>query len=262
MTIRRVAHDEKDPVTAMSAIDAHELAFQYDALEALRGVSMQVNTGEAVGIVGVNGAGKTTLVKVLAGFLKPSSGSYRLFGEEIRRLGARDHMRRGTILVPEGRHIVSRLSVNDNLMLGASCFGARPPAARDIEFVFETFPELLEHRDRRSGSLSGGQQQMVAIGRALVAHPKLLLLDEPSQGLAPFLQERLAQSFVALLDAGITLVVVEQNLSFARQCTSRLYSIVGGEVDFSGSWEDFGARGGLIRAEALHPETNRVNSPI
>lgn len=246
----------KTPDTGMRAIDAHDLAYQYDALEALRGVSMHVNTGEAVGIVGVNGAGKTTLVKVLAGFLKPSSGSYRLFGEEMRRLGARDHMRHGMILVPEGRHIVSRLSVIDNLLLGASCFGARPPAARDIEFVFDTFPELLEHRDRRVGTLSGGQQQMVAIGRALVAHPKVLLLDEPSQGLAPFLQERLAQSFIALLDAGITLVVIEQNLSFARQCTSRLYSIVSGEVDFSGSWDEFDSHGGLISAEVLDAVTN------
>jgi branched-chain amino acid transport system ATP-binding protein len=228
------------------ALEAHNLTYRYDALEALRGVSISVNAGEAVAVAGVNGAGKTTLVKVLSGFLSASSGEHSLFGERMQDLSAREHMRRGAILVPEGRHLVTRLSVNDNLLLGASCFGAHPPAVEDLEFVFETFPELVEHRHRPAGSLSGGQQQMVAIGRALVARPKVLLMDEPSQGLAPFLQERLAQSFVALLDAGITLIVVEQNLSFARQCTSRLYSIVGGEVDFSGSWEQFSARGGLV----------------
>ena len=229
-----------------AALEAQDLVFMYDALVALRGVSIRVGAGEAVGIVGVNGAGKTTLVKVLAGFLRASSGSHTFLGREMSGVSARRHMRDGLVLVPEGRQIATRLTVEDNLTIGASCYGWRRPEAAAIAFAYEVFPELRDHRARSAGALSGGQQQMVAIARALVARPKMLLLDEPSQGLAPFLQERLAGSFHSLQEAGITLLVVEQNLSFARQCTDRVYSIVNGLVGFDGGWEQFVAEGGLI----------------
>lgn len=246
------ASDEAGVPTSVGLVlEADNLTYRYDALEALRGISIGVKAGEAVGVVGVNGAGKSTLVKVLAGFFPARSGCHRLFGHEMRGISPRQHMRRGVVLVPEGRQIVTRLSVGDNLLLGASCFGARQPASEAIDFAYATFPELTAHRSRRAGSLSGGQQQMVAIARALVARPRILLLDEPSQGLAPFLQERLAQSFVALLDAGITLLVVEQNLSFARQCTNRLYSIVNGTVGFAGTWDEFVTQGGLMGHQPL-----------
>ncbi len=231
-----------------SALEAQELVFKYDALVALRGVSIKVRPGEAVGIVGVNGAGKSTLVKVLAGFLRASSGRHRFLGMDMDGKTARRHMREGLVLVPEGRQIATRLTVEDNLAIGGSCFGWHRPTTEAIDFAFEVFPELADHRARNAGALSGGQQQMVAIARALVAHPKMLVLDEPSQGLAPFLQERLAGSFHSLREAGITLLVVEQNLSFARQCTSRVYSIVNGQVGFDGGWEQFVAQGGLIGA--------------
>ena len=231
------------------ALEARDIVFKYDALVALRGVSITVRPGEAVGIVGVNGAGKTTLVKVLAGFLRATAGSHLFLGMDAERKTARWHMRQGLVLVPEGRQIATRLTVEDNLAIGASCFGWRRPPSEAIDFAYEVFPELSEHRARNAGALSGGQQQMVAIARALVARPKMLVLDEPSQGLAPFLQERLAGSFDSLREAGITLLVVEQNLSFARQCTSRVYSIVNGQVGFDGDWEQFVAQGGLIGAQ-------------
>jgi len=231
-----------------SALDIEHISYRYDALEALRGVSIQVAAGEAVAVVGVNGAGKTTLLNVAAGMLRARSGSHRSFGVPLDRRGLRDHMRHGIVLVPEGRHVVTRLSIADNILLGGSCHGWRRPADAAITFAYEVFPELAEMRDRRAGALSGGQQQMLAIARALVATPRVLLLDEPSQGLAPFVLERLAASFGQLQQAGITLLVVEQNLSFARLCTSRLYAIAQGAVRYSGGWEEFAMSPDLLES--------------
>jgi len=223
------------------ALEVQDVTYRYDVLEALRGVSLAVLEGEAVAVIGVNGAGKTTLLNLAAGLLRARTGNIRAFGEAMGRNRLRDHMRRGIVLVPEGRHIVTRLSVADNVLLGGSCRGWRRPAADAVAFAYEVFPELTELARRRAGTLSGGQQQMLAIARALVASPRLLLLDEPSQGLAPFVAERLAHSFQQLREAGITMVIVEQNLSFARQCTSRLYAIAQGLVRFTGTWSEFAA---------------------
>ncbi|MGH3297861.1 MAG: ABC transporter ATP-binding protein [Trebonia sp.] len=230
------------------ALDIEDVTYRYDALEALRGVSLQVTKAEAVAVVGVNGAGKTTLLNVAAGLLRPRAGTHRSFGVSMDRRGLRDHMRHGIVLVPEGRHVVTRLSVADNILLGGSCHGWRRPADAAIAFSYEVFPELAEMRERRAGALSGGQQQMLAIARALVARPRVLLLDEPSQGLAPFVLERLTDSFKQLQEAGITLLIVEQNLSFARQCTSRLYAIAQGAVRYSGSWEEFALSPDLLES--------------
>jgi branched-chain amino acid transport system ATP-binding protein len=223
------------------ALEVKDVTYRYDALEALRGVSLTVLEGEAVAVIGVNGAGKTTLLNLAAGLLRARTGNLHAFGEPMGRSKLRDHMRRGIVLVPEGRHIVTRLSVADNVLLGGSCRGWRRPAADAVAFAYDVFPELAELASRRAGQLSGGQQQMLAIARALVASPRLLLLDEPSQGLAPFVAERLARSFQQLQEAGITMVIVEQNLSFARQCTSRLYAIAQGLVRFTGTWSEFAA---------------------
>jgi branched-chain amino acid transport system ATP-binding protein len=230
------------------ALDIENVSYRYDALEALRGVSLQVRKAEAVAVVGVNGAGKTTLLNVAAGMLRARSGTHRSFGLDLGRQGLRGHMRHGIVLVPEGRHVVTRLSVADNIMLGGSCHGWRRPAADAVGFAYEVFPELTQLRDRRAGALSGGQQQMLAIGRALVARPSVLLLDEPSQGLAPFVLERLVASFGQLREAGITLLIVEQNLSFARQCTGRLYAMVQGAVRYSGDWAEFAATEDLLES--------------
>jgi branched-chain amino acid transport system ATP-binding protein len=230
---------------AATAIEIDNVCFRYDALEALRGVSLSVQAGEAVAVIGVNGAGKTTLLNVAAGLLRARTGSCRFFGEATAG-GLRRHMRRGIVLVPEGRHVVTRLSVADNILLGASCQGWRRPPPAAVAFPYEVFPELGDLAERRAGTLSGGQQQMLAIARALVARPRVLLLDEPAQGLAPFVSERLAGSLRQLQEAGITLLIVEQNLAFARQCTSRLYAIAQGTVRFTGTWSEFAASGDLI----------------
>jgi branched-chain amino acid transport system ATP-binding protein len=231
---------------AAAALEIDHVCFRYDALEALRGVSLSVQPGEAVAVIGVNGAGKTTLLNVTAGLLRPRTGSCRFFGEVTGGGGLRRHMRRGIVLVPDGRHVVTRLSVADNILLGASCQGWRRPAATAVAFAYEVFPELVALAGRRAGTLSGGQQQMLAIARALVARPRVLLLDEPAQGLAPFVSERLARSLEQLQQAGITMLIVEQNLAFARQCTSRLYAIAQGTVRFTGTWSEFAASGDLI----------------
>jgi branched-chain amino acid transport system ATP-binding protein len=233
-------------MSGVAALEVQDVSYRYDALEALRGVSLRVSEGEAVAIIGVNGAGKTTLLGVAAGLLRATTGSHRAFGDALDGTGLRGHMRRGVVLVPEGRHVIAPLSVADNVLLGRSCHGWRRPSAEAMAFAYDVFPELADLRDRRAGALSGGQQQMLAIGRALVATPRILLLDEPSQGLAPFVQERLARSFEQLRAAGITLVIVEQNLSFAQQCTSRLYAVAQGLVRFSGGWADFASDGDLL----------------
>jgi branched-chain amino acid transport system ATP-binding protein len=230
---------------AAAAIEIDNVCFRYDALEALRGVSLSVQAGEAVAVIGVNGAGKTTLLNVASGLLRARTGSCRFFGEAAGG-GLRRHMRRGIVLVPEGRHVVTRLSVADNILLGASCQGWRRPPAAAVAFPYEVFPELGDLAERRAGTLSGGQQQMLAIARALVARPRVLLLDEPAQGLAPFVSERLARSLGQLREAGITMLIVEQNLAFARQCTTRLYAIAQGAVRFTGTWSEFAASGDLI----------------
>ena len=230
------------------ALEIEQVSYRYDALEALRGVTVQVAAGEAVAVVGVNGAGKTTLLNVAAGVLRARSGSHHSFGVPLDRRGLRDHMRHGIVLVPEGRHVVTRLSVADNILLGGSCHGWRRPVGAAVAFPYEVFPELAKLGDRRAGALSGGQQQMLAIARALVAGPRVLLLDEPSQGLAPFVLERLAASFRQLQEAGITLLVVEQNLSFARRCTGRLYAIAQGSVRYAGNWEEFAMSPDLLES--------------
>jgi branched-chain amino acid transport system ATP-binding protein len=230
------------------ALDLEHVTYRYDALEALRGVTLRVAPAEAVAVVGVNGAGKTTLLNVAAGLLRARAGSHRSFGVTMDRRGLRDHMRHGIVLVPEGRHVVTRLSVADNILLGGSCHGWRRPPDAATAFAYEVFPELAKLCERRAGALSGGQQQMLAIARALVARPRVLLLDEPSQGLAPFVQERLAASFGQLQQTGITLLIVEQNLSFARRCTGRLYAIAQGTVRYSGSWEDFAQTPDLLES--------------
>ena len=228
------------------ALGCTDIVFNYGVLRALRGVSLEVGVGSSVGVVGVNGAGKSTLLGVLSGHLSASSGGHSTFGVDLHGRGLRDHMRKGVVLVPEGRHVIGKLSVYDNLLLGRSCFGFKKPEKSLLDFVFEVFPEVYGRRDLKAGALSGGEQQMLAIARALLAQPRILLLDEPSQGLAPKVQERLASSFAALLKSGVTMLIVEQNLSFARSCTSSIYALAQGEVRFHGDWESFASKADLL----------------
>lgn len=192
-------------------LEVSDLRVAYGAVEALRGVSLRADPGSTTAVLGANGAGKTTLLRAISGLVKPRSGSVRLDGEELTRLAVEDVVRRGVGHVPEGRGIIEDLSVEENLRLGA--LWRRDPAGRRqaIGDVWELFPALAERRRRAAATLSGGERQMLAIGRALAGRPRLLLLDEPSLGLAPLVTARIMALLRDLTRHGLAVVLVEQN---------------------------------------------------
>lgn len=213
------------------------LASSYGRIEALHEVSFEVNQGEVVALVGSNGAGKTTLLKALSGVQPITAGLIKLEGEEIQ--DSKSHLRvaKGVAQVPEGRQIFAPLSVEDNLLLGAY---SRPHhhGPEELEEVYEYFPILKDFRARQAGSLSGGQQQMLAIGRALMSRPKILLLDEPSMGLSPLLVEQIFQVIRDVRDKGVTILVVEQNVNAVLKIADRGYVLEMGKVTISGAAGD------------------------
>lgn len=211
----------------------------YGHIEALHGVSLEVNQGEIVSLIGSNGAGKTTLLNAVSGHVQKSSGSVRLFDEDITSMKPHLVARRGLIQVPEGRHVFPGLSVESNLMVGTVAWGGvrlLPGELQDeIEGVYQLFPRLRERRKQLAWSLSGGEQQMLAIGRALMGHPKLLLLDEPSMGLAPLIISELFGKIQDINRAGTTVLLVEQNATLALQVSMRTYIIERGSIILSGN---------------------------
>ncbi|ALK08257.1 ABC transporter ATP-binding protein [Blastochloris viridis] len=210
------------------------LVSAYGRIEALHGVSLHVRTGEVVALVGANGAGKTTLLRAISGVQPIRRGTIRFAGEAIETLPAHRRVARGLAQVPEGRHVFKPLSVLDNLVLGAYRRG-KADAAASLEHVFELFPVLKERRHQHAGALSGGQQQMLAMGRALMSRPKLLLLDEPSMGLAPLLVEQVFAVIRRLADEGVTILVVEQNAFAALQAADRGYVLETGCISLAGT---------------------------
>jgi branched-chain amino acid transport system ATP-binding protein len=213
----------------------------YGRIEVLHGVSLEVQRGEIVSLIGANGAGKTTLMKAIAG-VQPSSGTIRFERESFGRLPAHVRVAHGMSLVPEGRQLFAPLSVRDNLRLGAWSRKAADVSA-GMERVCTLFPMLRELIDLSAGALSGGQQQMLAIGRALMAQPKLLLLDEPSMGLAPNIVDQVLGAIRALKRNGLTILLVEQNASAALAISDRAYVLETGRISLSGKAAD-------IRADA------------
>jgi branched-chain amino acid transport system ATP-binding protein len=206
----------------------------YGRIEVLHGVSLEVAAGEIVALVGSNGAGKTTLLRTISGVHPMRSGTIRLGGEAIERLAAHRRVARGIAQVPEGRQVFAPLSVDDNLRLGA--FVRRDAeVSADLANVYDTFTALAEKRHVNAGSLSGGQQQMLAIGRALMARPSLLLLDEPSMGLAPFLVEQIFAIIGDFKRRGLTVLLVEQNAHAALAIADRGYVIEGGRITMTGT---------------------------
>ncbi|SDX99819.1 amino acid/amide ABC transporter ATP-binding protein 2, HAAT family (TC 3.A.1.4.-) [Modestobacter sp. DSM 44400] len=201
---------------------------------ALHDVSMTVQAGEITGILGPNGAGKSTLLKSIAGHLRPSGGAIYLDDEPIHRLAPYDVAERGIALVPEGRRVFSSLSVQDNLLVGGSAKRARSQRRRQLDEVYALFPRLQERRLQDAGTLSGGEQQMVAIGRALMLQPRLILLDEPSLGLAPLVTALVFETIRQIGDTGVTMLLVEQNASQALTSAARGYVLEQGRVVFSG----------------------------
>ena len=206
-------------------LSVRNLSAGYRGLPALHGVSLEVRAGEIVALVGANGAGKSTLLRSIAGLIKPASGSVVFEGNEIGGAPAHRIVRRGIALVPEGRRLFGRLPVIDNLLLGAYAHGEGP-----LEDVFTLFPVLRERSAQLAGTLSGGEQQMVAIGRALMSKPRLLLLDEPSLGIAPRLVARIYETLLEINRRGLTVLLVEQNVRAALQIASRAYVLQTGRI--------------------------------
>jgi branched-chain amino acid transport system ATP-binding protein len=205
----------------------------YGNIEALKGISVEVNEGEIVTLIGSNGAGKSTTLRSISGLTPPRSGSIRFDGRELGETAPQDIVRLGISQAPEGRRIFSRMSVRENLELGAYLRRDSDIVDRDLERVFELFPRLQERERQKAGTMSGGEQQMLAIGRAMMAEPKLLLLDEPSMGLAPVLVERIYETVERINQQGTTILLVEQNASYALEVSSRGYVLETGEVALS-----------------------------
>ena len=220
-------------MTAM--LEVKDLVVHFGVINAIKFVSFEVNEGEIVTLIGANGAGKTTTLRALSGLKKPTSGTITLEGDDITSVPARDRVRRGMSHVPEGRRIFPEMTVLENLELGA--FLRRDVVAADYDEVYSRFPILSERRKQLAGTLSGGEQQMLAMGRALMAKPRVLLLDEPSMGLAPLLVQEIFDIIVSINKAGTTVLLVEQNANIALQIADRAYVLETGRVVMQGTGE-------------------------
>ncbi|TAK43978.1 MAG: ABC transporter ATP-binding protein [Betaproteobacteria bacterium] len=215
-------------------LEVRALASHYGRIPALKGIDLEVREGELVALVGANGAGKTTLLRVISGVLPASAGCVLFGGEDITRFAPDRRVRRGIVQVPEGRQVFGPLSVEDNLLLGAYT-RPRTESAAGLEQAYALFPALAERRHQPAGTLSGGQQQMLAMGRALMARPRLLLLDEPSMGLAPRLVAEVFATVSTLKNSGTTIFLVDQNARAALAIAERAYVIETGQITLAGS---------------------------
>ena len=212
-----------------------DVELYYDHVYALRGVSINLQEGETVALIGANGAGKSSILKAITGLAKLGQGAIHFQGERINGLSASEIVKRGITMVPEGRRVFPYMSVKDNLMMGAFSRSDKAGINQTLESVLSRFPRLKERYSQAAGTLSGGEQQMMVIGRALMAKPKLLLLDEPSLGIAPKLVQDIARSIVAInRDEGVSVLLVEQNSRMALSISNRAYALTTGNVAISG----------------------------
>jgi branched-chain amino acid transport system ATP-binding protein len=216
----------------MALLELEGIHTYYGNIEALKGVSLMVEEGEIVTLIGSNGAGKSTTLRSISGLTPPREGSIRFDGQEIGETPPQDIVRLGISQSPEGRHCFQRMTVRENLDMGAY-LRRDNEVERDMERVFELFPRLKERERQHAGTMSGGEQQMLAIGRALMANPKLLLLDEPSMGIAPVLVERIYETIAEINKQGTTILLVEQNANFALEVSTRGYVLETGTVALS-----------------------------
>ncbi len=219
----------------MPMLEVQDVNTYYGKIHALKNVSIHVEKGEIVTIIGANGAGKSTMLKTTSGLLKPRTGVVRLEGEDLTPLRAHEIVVKGIVQVPEGRRVFGRLTVKENLEMGAFTSTDKQRNQDNIERVFQMFPRLKERSKQVSGTLSGGEQQMLAMGRALMANPRVLLLDEPSMGLAPVLVDGIFDTIRQLHAAGTTILLVEQNARMALQVASRGYVLQSGAIIISDS---------------------------
>jgi branched-chain amino acid transport system ATP-binding protein len=211
-------------------LEVRGLTISYGGINAVKGIDLEVRRGELVTLIGANGAGKTTTLKGLAGLIRPAAGRIHYNGVEITGRPAFELVQKGLALVPEGRGVFGLLSVEENLGMGAYSRADRAQIAADFERTYTVFPRLAERRRQRAGTLSGGEQQMLAIGRALMSRPQLLLLDEPSMGLAPLMVQKIFETIRAIAREGVTLLLVEQNAKLALETCDRGYVLESGTI--------------------------------
>ena len=222
----------------MSMLEVKDLVVSYGAIKALRGISFDVNQGEIITLIGSNGAGKTTTLHSLSNLIKKASGTITFDGVDITNLGADRIVKMGLIQVPEGRRVFANMSVKENLEMGAYLRADKDQIKKDLEWCYELFPRLKERLAQLSGTLSGGEQQMLAMARALMSQPKLLLLDEPSMGLAPILVDEIFEIIQKISSSGTTILLVEQNAYKALSIANRAYILETGEITKGGNAAD------------------------
>ncbi len=215
-------------------LDINNLETHYGKIHALRGISLAVEEGEIVTLLGANGAGKSTTLRAISGLIKTSSGSIKYMGEDITQKPAHDIVKKGLIHVPEGRKIFKGMTIRENLELGSFTLDDDAERKRRMDHVYEIFPVLQERQHRDSAFLSGGEQQMLAMGRSMMTNPKLLLLDEPSMGLAPFMVQEIMKIILRLNKEGVTILLVEQNAKVALKLATHGYVIETGEIVIKG----------------------------
>lgn len=229
-------------------LHVENLQVYYGAIHALKGVSFHLDKGEVVALIGANGAGKSTVLKTISGLLRPREGSVTFERQALDEVPPQDIVRKGVIHVPEGRKIFPRMTVTENLEMGAYIHADRAAINRDMESVFERFPRLKERRNQLGGTLSGGEQQMLAIGRGLMAHPSLLLLDEPSMGLSPLLVEQIFDIIQDINEQGTSILLVEQNAQMALAIADRAYVLETGKIVMQGTGDDLLQDSSVIEA--------------
>ncbi len=229
-------------------LKVENLNVYYGVIQALKGISFYLNQGEVVALIGANGAGKSTTLKTISGIMRPREGSIAFNGEEITSKPAQDIVKLGIVHVPEGRRIFARMTVLENLYMGAFTINDKAQINQDIQEMFERFPRLAERKNQLGGTLSGGEQQMLTIARGLMSRPKLLLLDEPSMGLAPLLVDQIFEIIQTINEQGTSILLVEQNAQMALAVSNRAYVIETGTITIEGDGDDLLKNDSVVRA--------------
>ena len=232
----------------MGLLDIHDLHTFYGNIEALKGISLEVNEGEIVTLIGSNGAGKSTTLRTISGLLKPKRGTLTFLGRPLNGLEGHEVVARGICHSPEGRRIFPRMTVDENLDLGAFLRDDKAEIEQDRDRVLGLFPRLAERLTQKAGTMSGGEQQMLAVGRALMGRPKLLLLDEPSMGLAPVLVDLIFETIATIRQQGTTILLVEQNALAALRVADRAYVLESGSLKLSGKASDLAKDSDVVNA--------------
>jgi len=232
----------------MAMLEVKDINVYYGAIHAIKGISLSVEEGEIVTLIGANGAGKSTTLRTISGLLKPKTGEINFLGKNIAGVPAHKIVREGISQVPEGRRIFAEMTVQENLELGAFTRSDKEEIQNDFKMVFGRFPRLEERKSQLAGTLSGGEQQMLAMGRALMSRPKLLLLDEPSMGLAPLLIREIFNIIVDINKTGTTILLVEQNANMALSVANRAYVLETGRITISGDAKELAASEDIRKA--------------